>query len=219
MTAPLGATLRRSHGVEITSYPTNLTRYEDIARWLVPQLGSSDFTLVAASFSGPLAIVIAAERPEGLKAVVIVASFARSPRRLPAFLAAVLYLLPLRSVTFIRLTQRLLVGKWGTKTFPEDFAELLRSIPRRTLVDRLRAVARVDVSEKLTEIRVPKLMILAAADDLVPRSQAAIFAAAGWTVEGIEGPHFLAFTRAEAVASKIKRFLDSQGPKTPDNQL
>jgi len=90
LTAPLGDTLRGSHDVEIISYPTNLTRYEDIAPWLAPQLGSRDYALVAESFSGPLAIAIAAERPQGLKALVLVASFARSPRRLPAFLATVL---------------------------------------------------------------------------------------------------------------------------------
>lgn len=198
------------------SYPSTLTRYDDIARWLRPQLGTGSYAIVAESFSGPLAVRLAAAHPAGLKALILVASFSRAPHRLPAFLASALYLLPLRSLVFIRLTQRLLVGKWGPKTFPEDFVKVLQAVPRRTLVGRLRAVARVDVSGELTEIRVPKLMITASADALVPRSCSARFAAAGWMLASVEGPHFLALTRAEDVADRIERFL--VGLQVSDNR-
>jgi pimeloyl-[acyl-carrier protein] methyl ester esterase len=216
--APLAAALRVGHGVEVVSYPPNLTRYDEIARWLAPQLSGRDYALIAESFSGPLAIAIAEERPEDLKAVILIASFACSPRRLPAFLARALYLLPLRSLTLMRVTQRFLVGRWGETTFPEDFVKVLREIPRLTLVDRMRAVARVDVSDRLSEIPGPKLLIVGSADRLVPRSQSAMFATAGWTVEGIEGPHFLALTRPADVAEQIERFLCGQGGEDSDNR-
>lgn len=208
LTAPVGACLRRSHEVEFISYPVTLTRYDEIARWLAPQLEHGDYVLIAESFSGPLAVRIAATKPRGLKALVVVASFARSPRRVPAFLALALYMLPLRSARLIRLAQGFLVGKWGKTTFPVDFVDMLRGIPRSTLVGRLRSVIEVDVSASLPKIAVRKLFVSASGDRLVPRSRRHDFAAAGWRVADLEGPHFLTFTRPQVVADEIECFLN-----------
>lgn len=208
LTAQFGACLRRSYEVEVVSYPTTLTQYDAIDRWLAPLLEEGDYALIAESFSGPLAVEIAAKRPKGLKALIVVASFARSPRRVPSFLALGLYLLPLRSTRFIRLTQGFLVGKWGDVSFPATFVNALHAIPRSTLVGRLRSVIRVDVLGRLPSIAIPKLFVAASGDSLVPRARRQDFAAAGWKVADMEGPHFLSFTRPQAVADEIERFLD-----------
>ncbi|WP_438705186.1 alpha/beta fold hydrolase [Tabrizicola sp.] len=196
--------------MDIIRYPDNLFRYEDVALWLEPQLGAGEYVIIAESFSGPLAVMMASAKPAGLKALVLVASFARSPRRVPAFASAVLYLLPLRSVLLIRLTRWLLVGKWGTTDFPEEFSRIIRSVPRRTLVGRLREVLRVNVVGALQPLAMTGQFIVASRDFLVPASRAEDFREAGWNVEAVEGPHFLNFTRPQEVASLIERFLAAQ---------
>jgi pimeloyl-ACP methyl ester carboxylesterase len=207
LSAPLCDQLAGSLDVEAIRYPHDLVSYEDAARWLKPRLPTSDYGIVAESFSGPLAVMLAKERPAGLKALVLVASFARSPRPVPPFFAAILYLLPIRSVLLIWLSRWLLVGKWGKRSFPQDFASVIRPLPRRTLAGRLREVLRVNVVETLQDVAVPGLLVAASADALVPTRRAEDFRAAGWNVVTVEGPHFLNLTRPHEVADAIKAFL------------
>jgi pimeloyl-[acyl-carrier protein] methyl ester esterase len=210
LSVPLCSYLSGSHIVENIRYPENLFRYEDLAHWLEPKLGSGDYAIIAESFSGPLAIRLAAARPTGLKALVLVASFARSPRRLPPFTATLLYLLPLQSRLMIRVVQRLLVGKWGAQDFPDAFAEIIRKVPKSTLVRRLREVLRGGALDALSAIQTPRLFVAASRDALVPARKMDDFRTAGWSVEVVDGPHFLNLTRAEAVGDQIERFLAKQ---------
>jgi pimeloyl-[acyl-carrier protein] methyl ester esterase len=204
---PLCGQLAHSFDVEAIHYPNDLASYEDAARWLKPRLPTSDFGIVAESFSGPLAVMLAKERPKGLKALILVASFARSPRSVPPFFAAILYLLPIRSVVLIWLSRWLLVGKWGARSFPQDFVTVIRPVPRQTLARRLREVLRVNVVKTLQAVAVPRLLVAASADALVPASRTEDFRAAGWTVVTVDGPHFLNLTRPQEVANTIKAFL------------
>lgn len=65
------------------SYPPDVPLGYDAlttrAREALPR--DTDYILVAESFSGPIAIRLAAERPPGLRALVLAASFCRSPVR------------------------------------------------------------------------------------------------------------------------------------------
>jgi pimeloyl-[acyl-carrier protein] methyl ester esterase len=211
LTAPLGAYLGPPQKVQVVQYPADLFRYDDVADWLQPHLPTGDYVIVAESFSGPLAIRMAAARPSGLKAVVLVASFARSPRRFPAFCAAILYLLPIRSVLLIRLTRWFLVGNWGARDFPEAFVKITGPVPLKTLAGRLRAVLKVNVVDDLKAGEGPRLLVVASGDRLVPASRAGDFRAAGWEVETVDGPHFLTLTRPQAVAHVISAFLAKHG--------
>jgi pimeloyl-[acyl-carrier protein] methyl ester esterase len=207
LSAPLCDRLAQSFDVEAIRYPNDVFSYEDAARWLKPRLPASDYCIVAESFSGPLAVMLANERPAGLKALVLVASFARSPRPVPPFFAAILYLLPIRSVVLVWLSRWFLVGKWGDRSFPQDFVTVLCPVPRRTLAQRLREVMRVSVVETLQAVAIPRLLVAASADALVPARRTEDFRAAGWTVVTVDGPHFLNLTRPQEVANAIKGFL------------
>jgi pimeloyl-ACP methyl ester carboxylesterase len=204
---PLCERLAQFFDVEAIRYPNELSSYADVALWLKPRLPTDDFVIVAESFSGPLAVMLAETRPTNLKALVLVASFARSPRPVPPFFAAILYLLPIRSVVLIWLSRWLLVGKWGARSFPQDFVTVIRPVPRLTLARRLREVLRVNVVKTLQTVAIPRLLVAGAADALVPASRTEDFRAAGWTVVTVDGPHFLNLTRPQVVADAIRAFL------------
>lgn len=210
LSVPLCARLGHSSTVENIRLPDDLFRYEDLVRWLEPRLGSDDYAIIAESFSGPLAIRLAATKPAGLKALVLVASFAQSPRRVPSIAATLLYLLPATSPRLIRMARWLLVSKWGAQDFPEAFAEIIRSVPKQTLVGRLREVLRASAFDALSAIQVPGLLVAASRDALVPARMTTDFRKAGWAIEIVEGPHFLNLTRAEEVGDRIERFLARQ---------
>jgi pimeloyl-ACP methyl ester carboxylesterase len=87
--------------------------------------------------------------------------------------------------------------------------EARRSVSAATLVARLKAVASVDVSERLKAVKLPMLYLRATEDRLIPRRAAQYFlrlAPAGRVVE-LEGPHFLLQARPELAAVEIRRFL------------
>ena len=66
----------------VVAYPTHEARtyvgLEPIVEASLPSDGAP-FALVAESFGGPLALRVAAKRPPGLVAVVLVATFVRAP--------------------------------------------------------------------------------------------------------------------------------------------
>lgn len=67
----------------IVRYPAIESRYEVLracAREALPK--GEDFVLLGESFSGPLAIELAAEKPRGLRGLILVCSYARTPRPL-----------------------------------------------------------------------------------------------------------------------------------------
>src|SRR5258706_2862593 len=76
---PLGRALGPRFETRVIAYPRDrvLTYGELGAQIALPR---GPFVLVAESFSGPIAIALAASRPPGLVGLVLAASFARSPR-------------------------------------------------------------------------------------------------------------------------------------------
>ncbi len=63
MLADFAAVLRREHEVEVIRYGPDQVAYGAIETWLEPRLPREDHVIVAESFSGPLALGIAAGRP------------------------------------------------------------------------------------------------------------------------------------------------------------
>src|SRR2546428_5237260 len=58
---------------KVLNYQQLIPRIREVIPWDVP------YTLVAESFSGPLALQFAAVQPENIKAIVLAASFATNP--------------------------------------------------------------------------------------------------------------------------------------------
>src|SRR4051812_16660002 len=86
--APLLRALGNSIETTVLRYPTDepLGYSELLPRVRAALPASGPFVLLGESFSGPLAIMIAAEAPAGLRGVILSASFASNPIRwLPQF--------------------------------------------------------------------------------------------------------------------------------------
>src|SRR5262245_7139152 len=97
----------------IISYPTDEPlRYEELEQHVRRRLPTDEpLILLAESFSGPLAIAIAASPPPQLKAIVLVCTFARLPVPFAFLWVKPIGLLPLwRTPT--SLTARILFGRF-----------------------------------------------------------------------------------------------------------
>ncbi len=201
------ALLARDHGVLILRYPSELCRYDDLQAWVEDRLPEEDFVIVAESFSGPLAVMIAAEQPIGLKGIVFVATFAKAPRRLPSFLTRAVSFLPLKSRVMIWLAQPFPLGRWSDPTHTEAFRQAMHLVPGSTIAKRLREVVKVDVTQNLGRLEIPFIYLLATKDRLVPARMALDFKHRPDAIVPLEGPHFLLQANATRSAQAILSFI------------
>ena len=140
---------------------------ESLARAALPQ--NEPFLLLGESFSGPIAISIAASRPPGLAGVILCVTFARNPHPLLPLVTSILKPFPpVRLPAFIQ--HRNLFGKHDSPRLRAKLREVRSRVSYKTLKARLEAVARIDVSEKLRGLTVPVLDLRAQDDRVVSRA-------------------------------------------------
>jgi pimeloyl-ACP methyl ester carboxylesterase len=125
-----------------------------------------EFVVVGESFSGPLALMLAAGHPPGLRGVVLCASFVRSPLPASALWRWILRpwlfrLLPSWLVSMVLLARHRR-GKLGRL-----LGEAVRSVSGDAMAARARAMADIDVTAELRACPVPVLYLRARQDRVV----------------------------------------------------
>jgi pimeloyl-[acyl-carrier protein] methyl ester esterase len=202
--------LRSFADTDVVTYPAEgVPDYEE-ARRLVDQAipSSGSYVLVAESFSGPLACAIAGEKPDGLKGLVLCASFARYPGPWPRALVTAIRALP--PSPMLRAALRgLMLGRWSNA---ENLLALLGSVSRlsaATVRSRLKAALGADARAALASAAVPVLFLRASSDRLVSASAAVEAAALAKSVEVrcIDGPHSLLQVCPDECAQEIGAFI------------
>ena len=202
----LESILAKENAVSVIRYPVDRYLYDDLLSWVKDKLPSDDFIVVAESFAGPLAIMLASQKPVGLRGIVFVATFARSPLRLPLFLPHLVRIIPFKSPFLAWLIQPLLMGRWSSKMFTERFQNAVNLVPARTFAGRLREVLKVDMRDRLKELSLPFIYLRATQDRLVPARMSQDFELVSETISTIDGPHFLLQSRASDAARFILKF-------------
>jgi pimeloyl-ACP methyl ester carboxylesterase len=154
--------------------------------------GSGPFILVGESFSGPVAISIAAKNPPGLRGLVLVGSFVEAPRLVLKWLSAFIDVLPAHSGSSF-LSEYLLLGRWATPELRQGITDAMAKVSPAAVRARLREIAQVDVSADLSKVQTPILYLRATHDRLVPRSSAdrIVSLAPHAKVLEVEAPHML----------------------------
>jgi pimeloyl-[acyl-carrier protein] methyl ester esterase len=155
----------------IVRYPDDPSRLyaglEPVARAALPR--DQPFLILGESFSGPVAISIAASHPPGLAGLILCVTFARNPHRLLPLTTAILKPFPpLRLPSFIQ--HRNLFGKYDSPRLRAKLRGVRAVVSQKTLKARLEAVASVDVSEQLRCVTVPTLDLRATDDRVVSRA-------------------------------------------------
>jgi len=211
--APLVDALGPNVSTQVVRYPDTPMDYE-AHRQLVSSILPRDqpYVILGESFSGPIAISLAAKSPRGLLGCILCASFVRTPRE--ALRLAVPFL---GAISHQRLpsalSDYLVIGRFATPALQQMQRDAQRSVSPATLVARLRAIACVNVSDQLRSIALPMLYMRATEDRLVPRSASQYFsrlARAGRVVD-LEGPHFLLQARPREAAAEVQKFVREVG--------
>jgi pimeloyl-ACP methyl ester carboxylesterase len=192
---------------------------EQLVRAELPDNGP--YVLLGESFSGPLAISLAAQAPRGLAGIILCCTFARSPRPRLRFIRPVLPFLPFHgSGSSLRLSRFLVLGRWITPAIRELHQRILASVPAKTIRSRLEAVADCDVRAALASIHLPILCLVATHDRLIPRAAARLIQehAPAATLLEIEAPHCLLQCEPRPAAVRIREFLQTLVAQPGRNQ-
>lgn len=200
--------------VRLIGYPVDRSLgYDQLISYVRERVPNDRFVILGESFSGPIAIEIAAtdSRVVGL---ILASSFARHP--LPTQLAAFTRLLDLRWIP-PSLVAASLMGSAATPKLSAHLRQILATLPRETVRARAQDVLRVDKRRRLREIKCPVLCLHGRLDRLVGKRHVDEIVAAqpACRVRWLDAPHMLLATHADVAASAIEDFcerLDSHGP-------
>jgi pimeloyl-ACP methyl ester carboxylesterase len=192
---------------EVVSLPPELIGYQELVEHLAPRLPlGSDTVLLAESFSGPLAIMLAARH--SVAAVILCNSFVRSPR--PTILGQLAVPFLFRHTPPAFLLRHFLLGSTASPELLRRVQRVLATVPRRTLSGRLAAVLGVDVSTELSRCRAPLLYLRGLGDRLVPEASVAAMSVAAPTpieVVRLAGPHLLLQVAPDRAWEALRPFL------------
>ena len=214
--APLVAAWGDRFRTQVVSYPRaerlGYAALADRVRALLPQ--DEDYVLLAESFSGPLGVMLAAERPQRLRGLVLCATFARSPLPLLRWMAPLAQAIS-PAVLPDRVLAWGLLGSYATPSLLRAIRHAVQSVDPVVLAERVRAVAEVDVSVALSDVQVPVLYLQARRDRVVPRRAVRPFVVAlgdRLRVAPRAGPHCLLQARPGDTAAAISSFVSGLTP-------
>ncbi|KFB66117.1 alpha/beta hydrolase [Candidatus Accumulibacter vicinus] len=199
--------------ITVVSYPTDTaigySELEPIARSFLPK--DLPFFLLGESFSGPIAISIAASRPSGLLGLVLCCSFARSPRPSLAVFRPLLAVAPVAALP-LALLSFFVLGRFSSPALRRSLAESLAQVSPSVLRARARAALLVDVSALLASVGVPVLYLRASEDRVVPESasQSVVALAPAAKVVEFQAPHFLLQVLPSQAAVVVREFMENR---------
>ena len=208
--APLIARLGPAVNTVVVRYPDEPLGYEALiahARRSVPTSG--DFFLLGESFSGPVAIALAAEKPSGMRGLILSATFVRNPLPWTGPFVPLLRVLPVTGATASLMTH-VLLRSFSTPALRTSIAASLAQMSPATIRARLRAIAAVNARENLAAVGVPIMYLRAEHDLVVPQAAGRLISkiAPHTRTVSIRAPHFLLQASVGEGACAICAFMD-----------
>lgn len=170
--------------------PLGYVALEALVRAQLPP--SAPFVLLGESFSGPIALSIAASPPPNLIGLVLSTTFAKCPVPLLSPLTALIHIAPVRALP-PSLLSWLLLGRWATAKLEASMQSALLAVSPAVLKFRAAAAMRANVSASLSAISAPILYLRSSHDRLLsPAAGRHILSAIPFcTTADIAGPHLL----------------------------
>lgn len=184
----------------------SLEEHAEVAARHLPDTGA---VVLAESFSGLVALSLLARGGLPIRGVIFCAAFARPPRPLLLRFAPRVPLPgALVRVAPAFLLRRLCLGAAATREELALFRDVVASVPPRVTAGRLRLVARPHDFGS-AHFGVPCWYLQATGDRLVPAASSRDFAERfeRFTLERVEGPHFLLQARPRECARVVARIV------------
>lgn len=210
--APFIKVLPDRYSPLVIAYPTNasltLPELVEFTHARLPE--NEDCVLVAESFSGPVAIELAARQPQHLKALVLCATFVSNPAPFSVDFSSFLREWQFAISPPKVLIKRFLVGWDAPNSLLNELLKTLRTVSPEVLASRSRSLFKINVRQAFRECRVPVLYLMAKRDKLLKRSslKEMLELKPEMRVIEIEGPHLLIQRQPQACYEAIEHFTE-----------
>lgn len=207
--APLTAAFSSHRQSTVIRYRDERT-FDDYVNTISAALPDQGATLIAESFSGPIALAVMARYPEKIERAVLCTTFLDSPFRmltkLARFVPTAAFGLHIGQRAMLR---RFCLDDGCDSALMDQALAVVRCMPAATVAARLRVLARLQVRTLCQSIRTPILILRATGDRLVSpsRYRQLIEALPGAVVRDVKGPHLLLQTRPRECARLIEEFV------------
>jgi pimeloyl-[acyl-carrier protein] methyl ester esterase len=207
---PLLASLPEWVTPMVVQFPTaGANEYRDLLRLVRSALASTSGCYVLGwSFSGPLALMLAAAEPGKIQGLILASSFVRPPRPMYARLrwAAVT-----PTVWMLRFGKRLPVwlSRRSSDRLRRDKTETWKRVNASMVAERVRALLQVDAQQLLKTCPAPVLCLAGLDDGIVPYDnvEEMMCVRPSAQVRMIEGRHFAIYTNPDAAVAAITEFM------------
>ncbi len=172
----------------------------------------SRYSLLGESFSGPLALMLAASRPNGLIGVILCASFISNPTFLPSF-ARYLVKSCFFRVTPVFIQAKALIAGYSTPDLRRLLARAHSGVPAEVMAQRIRSILSVDCTSELVNCPVPVAYLRGARDKVVSSGNCRQILLANPRVREftIAAPHLVLQTQPRAAVEAIMTFIQEIG--------
>ncbi|RTL41715.1 MAG: alpha/beta fold hydrolase [Burkholderiales bacterium] len=196
--------------VAVVRFPTTAAAgYAELERCVEAAIpGEDPIVLLGESFSGPIAISLAAKYPKRVKGLVLCCTFARNPHPALGAFKPLASVLPFRALP-AALSTLALLGRHATPELRRLLADALAPVSSKVLGARLAGVLSIDASASLARVVAPMLYLRATEDRLIPRSAAETIKVAqpALQVVDVPGPHGLLQAAPDAAARLVLDFF------------
>lgn len=211
---PLVDALAGKLQVHVVRYPSaapaGYSELERVAEACLPTEGP--LILLGESFSGPIAISLAAKHAGRVAGLILCCTFVRSPYPSFSKLSSLAALAPVRWVP-TGVAAAMLLGRFETPQLRAALGEALAAVSAHALRSRLKAVLSVDAASALSRISAPILYLVASEDRVVPTSAGDAIHAIQPAVRVVQiaGPHCLLQAAPAEAARVIRQFVEAVG--------
>lgn len=215
--APLLDADPRAFHAEVLSYPPDEPLgYDELVARVRRRLPRGRFVLLAESFSGPIAVRLAAERPPALAALVLAATFLHAPLNpllhpIRGLVGARFFGLPMPAA----VVRWFMAGNDAPDALVREVQRAIGAVSPEVLAHRSTAALQVDVRGDLARVNVPLLVIAPTRDRLIRTDVAEEVLALRPDAEValLEAPHMVLQRCPHASLARIEEFLARPGAR------
>jgi pimeloyl-ACP methyl ester carboxylesterase len=195
---------------KVVSYPkTEVLSYAELIKLASTYIPPNQpYILLGESFSGPIAIALAAQADSQLKGLILSCTFARNPRLQLSKLSFLVPTFPINKLSF-SLMSKLLMAKFNNTKIRQRLFDAVTSVASKVIRARLDAVIGVDYTEMLGNLNLPILYLQGKNDYLVPSTAGRYITEQAKNVELIElnAPHLLLQLAPIEAAACVQAFI------------
>jgi len=197
----------------VVSYPKDKPYGYDELKMIVSRAYpmNDDFFILGESFSGPLAVMFAGEKPKGLKSIILCASFVKKPFRLIPSWLSIFSISPIYQLWPATIILRSIFTRGKYEKLVKMALDAIKSVRPNVIAARVKAILKVDVEQELMKSDIPMLYLASRKDHLIRKHNIAGIKRikSDLIVTEIDTEHFILQLEPKKSADEIEKFIKS----------